>query len=869
MIPHGRPPFPLDAPTPAGYRIGFGRGARPVGSAREFFQQLKKHKTKPLGAEGIDDPSLRPVPFAEDPSDIERSVKSFVSESRASIQQSDWESIPSVKHELARKKKVSANTVNLGSNQTVTPNVLFESTKFLKTAHSMAQNADSSALHNIVRDENAKTNDGSLPQEYAVESNHINDMEEAKLQIAHLRAFLETSPESIESWIDLCKIYVQRGQRSHAKKTLQKACEANPYAESLWMEYIELVTNSTEAKTICQIALEKILDSAELWLTLAQKLTPDEDERQGILLEAAEKCPEDVEVWKALCASFGSDEEKLLILSKALECVTHIDLYLSYVQYETDQKSIRAKLSEARRKYPHRAEVYIAAARQEASNPENCTKIIRKAFDETQFEEAFMEETAQRFGTDFDANPSEETLAVAKQREFVQKLCWFTLAEPESASVLKTIVQFAMDIGLRNPTMAEQRDRWLSDAQLLFSCGCVQTSTALLRVALESLPQAQDLWMERLRQVPEANQDERFAVLQEATAKCPKSESFWNLLSQMHSQRGDLDAQRKALEKAVSSIPNNEILWIALAKVTEELEEDPGETEKVYVRACSACPSARMFRKRFVFLRRIGDIGAKDLSRQIADVLKKGKPYSADWKLWLMAIELCISEDEMSSFEIARSLALKALLENPSVVKLTEIAAAIEINDGKTASAKEIFKESISKNEENSEFYAAFIRFLVQAKDTATAKEVFQNALRRFRNNQSALGDVYSAGVTIEPLEKRTSAIRSALSAAPNHPALLWEKAYTLYLLGMRDDSARAAKELTAVDPRHGDAWGLISLCDTSDEVSLPRGAQTPKNGKFWNSIAKNPLVCGHDGCLVDPDDILQLVVEKLRQLVE
>ena len=868
MKPHGRPPFPLDAPTPIGYKIGAGRGARPVGSAREFFQLLKKRKTKGLQPADIDDLPARPPTEADAPTDIDRSVKQFVSETRSAIQASDWEHIPAVTHEVARRKKISANTVNLGTNQTVTPNVLFESTKFIKQASAMAQNASTNELTEKVKVEMTQGADG----DFAAESTHIQDMEEARAQIAYLKSIVEASPADVDTWLDLSRVYAQRGERSHAKRTLQKACEENPEAEALWVAYIDLVVSPKQAKSICEIALEKIPTSDQLWCILADRFTTGVDAKQGVLLEAAEHCPESSAVWCALLELFESPEEKILIIEKALECVQDIEFYLAFAAVETDPRRIRAKLSEARRLYPTRAEIYVAAARQEAGRPENIPKIVQKAFEVAEFSAEVRESTAQRFGLSSESLNDGESLEAATKEFAVTKFCWYEVAEGarDSPAILEAIVDRAMDESIQRRTATEQRTDWLADAQALFTANRPNASEALLCLAVAKIPQSHELWAERLRQVPADSIETKISVLREATEKCPRAVQFWKELASLYEKIEEPEAQIETLDKAVAACPRSEDLWVALAKATEEHTESSEQTREVYSRACAACPSSHMFLQHFIFERRVGDIEPAQLVKSIEELLQKGRPYSDEWRPWAMALEIINENFDSAEIEgsTAQSFAQKAREAHPQSVRILQLAAAIHEKLKGAKSADDLFKAAYESEPASSAIAAAYIEFLVQRGEAQKAKEIAQTALRTFRAAPADLCNIYAASILTEPLERRLSTIRSALSLCPGHCGLLWKKAFTLYQLSMRDDAARAARELIEVSPRHGDAWALVALCEPNKPVDLPEGEGAPSDGEFWLSIAENPIVCGHDGCLLDPADILELTVEKLREAV-
>ncbi|KNH07305.1 TPR repeat-containing protein [Perkinsela sp. CCAP 1560/4] len=859
MIPHGRPPFPLDAPTPLGYKIGIGRGARPLSSSNAFIQQLKKRKT-PESSATEEDPTRRIPPPSPEASSIDTDVKALVKGSRAHISRKDWEHIPECSREVPRRKQVSSHTVNLGTNQTVRPNELFEATKLLGSAHAKSKNSSNTVLHEIVREDASQSpggDGGAIPAEYAVESTHLHDMEELDQQISYIRSLCESHPENSAHWIDLAHLHLQKGERKHAQRMLQKCCQTSPHEEVLWMEYLKLVESVPEGKSVCTIALEHIPDSASLWKVLADKYTPDITEKQNVLLEAVENVPQNAVLWKSLIDAFQSSDEKLMVLEKAMECVEDVEIYLEFARLEPDSKIVRKKLSEARRKFPDRPEIYIAAAREEATDHEKVEMIVRKAFEVTRMPDVILEETHNRF----DARGGDHS------ESRIERLAWYLLAEGQRDEpvVLAKIVQFTVNFDAEGASISVQRSVWLADAALLYDAGLVDVSRALLAYAVEVLPHAQDLWMARIHQM--TDRGERLQTLNDAVGKCPKSPALWESLADFHRSNGKLESLCETLENAVERIPSSEDMWIALAKGTEERFDDPAATRKIYDRACVSCPTPRMHLKKYTFERRIGDVSETALASSVEKLLLQGRPFSAEWELWALAIELASADTALSGrdYENAKRIARLAISENLNVVKIWQLAVAVELQAGQINSGRSLYLSALEKMPESSALHASFIQFLIDQKDFSVAKDRFQTALKLFRHNASSLGDIYSAGVMLDSIETRISSIHFALSISPDHEGLLWRKAHTLYQLGMRDDVSSAARKLVELYPKNGDAWALRCLCEADAIMQLPTGENAPTYGTQWEKVARNPMVLGHDGCLLDTADIVELVMEHLR----
>lgn len=686
----------------------------------------------------------------------------------------------------------------------------------------------------------------------------IGDFKKARTLLSSVTS---TNPKHAPGWIAAARVEELAGKMVQARKIIRQGCEICPDSEDIWMEAARL--HSTEnAKAILANAVRHLPTSVNIWLHAAD-LEQSEQQKKVVLRRALEFVPNSVKLWQTVIEMESLTDARIL-LARAVECVPHsVEMWLALAKIETHENA-RKVLNQAREAIPTEHATWIAASKLEEAhgNLQMIGRIIEKMLQ-----------------------------SLSQYQVVISREQWIKEAEAaEHSAAVHTaaaIIRNTLHLGV------EEEDRkvtWMDDAESCLSQDppAKETARAIYALALENFPAKKSLWLAAASLEKEHGTAASLEEMLKAAVKhCPRAEILWLMAAKEKWLAGEVPSARAILKEAFDANPQSEEIWLAAVKLEWENNEHQ-RARFLLTKARDSSPSARVWLKSALLEREMGDV------EKALALLEEGiRKYPTYAKFYIMAGQICSRTfgPGIDDLGRAREFYQKGLQQCPDhaalwiqAIRLEETArgttkarSMAEMARLRLAANDEIWLESIrierrSGNEKLAETnMAKAIREcpssgILWAEDLTTCPKPAQkqksvDALKKCDNNPNV---ILAVGRLFEKDKKTAKARKWYERAASLNPKLgdCWAYWYCfeLHQAAATGDAVRGGKgdggEGDREDPAASPASGPAQLAET---VLAKCVTAAPNRGEVWLATAKQT-----EYRRADPGTVLKKVVEGL-----
>ncbi|POS82759.1 TPR-like protein, partial [Erysiphe pulchra] len=459
----------------------------------------------------------------------------------------------------------------------------------------------------------------------------INEGEAQVGDIKRVRVLLEsvirTNPKHAPGWIAAARLEELAGKTVAARNVIARGCEFCPKNEDVWLENIRL-NNNYNAKIIAANAIKNNDHSVRLWIE-AMNLESESRAKKKVIRHALDHIPQSVMLWKEAVNLEENPDDARLLLAKATEIIPlSVELWLALAHLETSENAQKV-LNKARKAIPTSHEIWIAAARlQEQMGNANKVNVMKRAVQ-----------------------------ALAKESAMLKREEWITEAEKcEKEGAILTcanIIRETLGWGLDEDD--DRKEIWMEDAKASIHRGQYGTARAIYAYALQVFVNSRKLWLAAADLEKNYGQKEAlWKLLEKSVEACPQSEVLWMMLAKEKWQAGEIDNARRVLGRAFNQNPNNEDIWLAAVKLEAENQQSD-QARELLKTARQEAPTDRVWMKSVAFERQLGNSeGALDLVNQALQLFP-GAP-----KLWMMKGQIYEGEGNLPRAREAYSMGTKA-----------------------------------------------------------------------------------------------------------------------------------------------------------------------------------------------------------------
>lgn len=709
-------------------------------------------------------------------------------------------------------------------------------------------------------------------------NNNLGDIQKARLLLKSVR---DTNPHHGPGWIASARVEEAAGKTLKARKLIQEGCSMCPTSQDVWLEAARLHPPDV-SKSILAAAVRKLPHSTALFLKAAD-LEHNVDAKKIVLRKALEANPTSLTLWKTAIELEDSSENAKILLSVAVEKVpTAVELWLALARLET-YKNAQKVLNQARRALPAERSIWIAASKLEEayltssndkdSNENDGDSDSRMVVDEdakSDEQKKQSKQSSQKQAHDIVNKIMNRAFSsLAKNDAVVTRSQWLEEAESAEKSgaplTCAAIVQNAIGLGVED----EDRQRtWADDAKNALKRQSVETSRAILALALKTFPSKRALWMqavdlEKNHGTPQSLDE----VLMAASERLPQIEVFWLLRAkEQWTTLNNVDKARDILTQAFSINTDSENVWLAAAK----LEWETGEMERARVlleRARDRAPSARVYMKSALLERELQNYKAA------LSLLEEGiSKYPTFAKLYMMAGQIYSEDMKMkkkSHLDKARKVYQEGLEKCPNNIVLWILASRLEETahtfgdqsvNGSAADqkltagapstvgagftkARSLLELGRLKNPKNDELWLEAVRLERRSGNTKLAESLMARALQECPKS----GRLLAENVLTAPRVEQKARSRDAVGANAESPLVIAAVA-ALFSSDRKTEKARKWYERAVLlDQDNGDLWARYYKFEQQhgnvDKINAVRERcikAEPKHGEVWQSVAKS-----------------------------
>lgn len=463
----------------------------------------------------------------------------------------------------------------------------------------------------------------------------INEGEAQVGDVKRVRVLLEsvirTNPKHAPGWIAAARLEELAGKIVAARNVIARGCEFCPKNEDVWLENIRL-NNNYNAKIIAANAIKNNDHSVRLWIE-AMNLESESRAKKKVIRHALDHIPQSVMLWKEAVNLEENPDDARLLLAKATEIIPlSVELWLALAHLETSENAQKV-LNKARKAIPTSHEIWIAAARlQEQMGNANKVNVMKRA-----------------------------VLALAKESAMLKREEWITEAEKcEKEGAILTcanIIRETLGWGLDEDD--DRKEIWMEDAKASIHRGQYGTARAIYAYALQVFVNSRKLWPAAADLEKNHGQKEAlWKLLEKSVEACPQSEVLWMMLAKEKWQAGEIDNARRVLGRAFNQNPNNEDIWLAAVKLEAENQQSE-QARELLKTARQEAPTDRVWMKSVAFERQLGNTeGALDLVNQALQLFPNVP------KLWMIKGQIYEGEGNLPRAREAYSMGTKACPES-------------------------------------------------------------------------------------------------------------------------------------------------------------------------------------------------------------
>ena len=672
-------------------------------------------------------------------------------------------------------------------------------------------------------------------------SAEIGDIKKAR---ALLDSVIKTNPKHAPGWIAAARLEEVAGKMAVARKVIAQGCEQCPRSEDVWLESARLNTPDN-AKVILARAVQHLSQSVGIWLRAAQ-LERVPESRKRVLRRALEHIPHSVKLWRELVNLEESPEDARVLLAGAVEAISlSVELWLALARLSPPEEA-KSVLNKARRTVPTSHEVWIAAARllEQLGEPE-------ERIDKTV---ATAVASLRRAG------------AVLSRDQWLQQA---EQAEREgSALTCAAIVKATLHLDIDEE---DRRRVWVEDAQGCLEKHCIETARAIYACALHEFPDAVSVWREAAQlEKLHGSRESLEALLERAVSSVPRAEPLWLLYADERRAAQDVRGAREVLIRAFDANLGSESISLAAAS----LEAETGERHAAAMlleRARQEVGSVRVWLKSATFERNDGHPErALELVRQALERFPRAE------KLRLMHGQLHeqlaeaagSGEERAAHIRSARDAYATGRCECSECVPLWLLSSRLEEHEKLAIRARAIMEKARLVHERSDQIWAESAAIELRAGSTAQAKSMLSRGLQACPQS----GLLWSESIWLEPKPARKTRSADALRRSGDNAMVICTVARVFWSEGKYPQARSWFEKMVAADRDWGDGWAWWYAFEqqqaaksgdrTVCEQLLRKVAQVePRHGALWQAARKRP---GHHRMTYE--EVLQQVAAQLQE---
>ncbi|KAH8752468.1 putative Pre-mRNA-splicing factor prp1 [Hyaloscypha sp. PMI_1271] len=441
-----------------------------------------------------------------------------------------------------------------------------------------------------------------------------------------LESVIRTNPKHGPGWIAAARLEELAGKTVAARNVIARGCEFCPKNEDVWLENIRLNDNHN-AKIIAANAIKNNDHSVRLWVE-AMNLESESRAKKRVIRHALDHIPQSVMLWKEAVNLEEDPDDARLLLAKATEIIPlSVELWLALARLESAENAQKI-LNKARKAIPTSHEIWIAAARLQEQTGNYKINVMKRA-----------------------------VLALAKESAMLKREEWITEAEKcEEEGAIMTCANIIQEtLGWTLDEDDDRKDIWMEDARASIGRGKYETARAIYAYALRVFVNSRKLWLAAADfEKNHGTKDALWQMLEKAVEACPQSEVLWMMLAKEKWQAGEINNARRVLGRAFKQNPNNEDIWLAAVKLEAE-NNQPEQARDLLTTARQEAPTDRVWMKSAAFERQLGDAeAALDLVNQALQL------FPAAAKLWMMKGQVYQGEGKLPQAREAYGTGTKA-----------------------------------------------------------------------------------------------------------------------------------------------------------------------------------------------------------------
>ncbi|KAN0108635.1 putative Pre-mRNA-splicing factor prp1 [Hyaloscypha variabilis] len=620
-----------------------------------------------------------------------------------------------------------------------------------------------------------------------------------------LQSVINTNKKHGPGWIAAARLEELAGKTVAARNVIARGCEFCPKNEDVWLENIRLNDNHN-AKIIAANAIKNNNHSVRLWVE-AMNLESESRAKKRVIRHALDHIPQSVMLWKEAVNLEEDPDDARLLLAKATEIIPlSVELWLALARLESAENAQKI-LNKARKAIPTSHEIWIAAARLQEQTGNYKINVMKRA-----------------------------VLALAKESAMLKREEWITEAEKcEEEGAIMTCANIIQEtLGWTLDEDDDRKDIWMEDARASIGRGKYETARAIYAYALRVFVNSRKLWLAAADfEKNHGTKEALWQMLEKAVEACPQSEVLWMMLAKEKWQSGEIDNARRVLGRAFKQNPNNEDIWLAAVKLEAE-NNQPEQARDLLKTARQEAPTDRVWMKSAAFERQLGDPeAALDLVNQALQLfpaasklwMMKGQIYQGEGKLpqareaygtgtkacpksvplWLLYSRL---EEKAGNIVKSRGILDRARLAIPKSPELWTESVRIERRANNISQAKNLMAQALQQIPSSGLLYSESIWYL---EPRTQRKPRALEAIKKVDNDPILFVTIARIFWGERKLEKAQNWFEKAI-LLDSDLGDTWAWYYKFLLQhGTEEKRADVVAKCTLSEPRHGEIWQSIA----------------------------------------------------------
>ncbi|PMD44536.1 putative Pre-mRNA-splicing factor prp1 [Hyaloscypha variabilis F] len=620
-----------------------------------------------------------------------------------------------------------------------------------------------------------------------------------------LQSVINTNKKHGPGWIAAARLEELAGKTVAARNVIARGCEFCPKNEDVWLENIRLNDNHN-AKIIAANAIKNNNHSVRLWVE-AMNLESESRAKKRVIRHALDHIPQSVMLWKEAVNLEEDPDDARLLLAKATEIIPlSVELWLALARLESAENAQKI-LNKARKAIPTSHEIWIAAARLQEQTGNYKINVMKRA-----------------------------VLALAKESAMLKREEWITEAEKcEEEGAIMTCANIIQEtLGWTLDEDDDRKDIWMEDARASIGRGKYETARAIYAYALRVFVNSRKLWLAAADfEKNHGTKEALWQMLEKAVEACPQSEVLWMMLAKEKWQSGEIDNARRVLGRAFKQNPNNEDIWLAAVKLEAE-NNQPEQARDLLKTARQEAPTDRVWMKSAAFERQLGDPeAALDLVNQALQLfpaaaklwMMKGQIYQGEGKLpqareaygtgtkacpksvplWLLYSRL---EEKAGNIVKSRGILDRARLAIPKSPELWTESVRIERRANNISQAKNLMAQALQQIPSSGLLYSESIWYL---EPRTQRKPRALEAIKKVDNDPMLFVTIARIFWGERKLEKAQNWFEKAI-LLDSDLGDTWAWYYKFLLQhGTEEKRADVVAKCTLSEPRHGEIWQSIA----------------------------------------------------------